>query len=282
MKKILSFILAGAMATSLFAYDIASGASLKTKAKTVTRTDFTIVSKFGEYFRTPNTKIVYKYDDAGLLIESSELTARDVLINRIANTYDELGNLVGQTCYDADNVQIWNTTLAYKDNLKSECSEFSKGGFFKGKTIYTYTGGNLTDESYYNAEGVLVWKIISKYNDANKIEHEYEYFGDGTLDEERLITYNATGAKESITYFDSAANVKSKDVFRYAADGTISEITTYDSENKIVKRTLVKIDSFGNCSKVTGYAVSRKFGTTVNEMVDMVEFIYDYNTVDAK
>ena len=282
MKKVLSIILAGAIASSLFAYDIASGAALKTKAKTVTRTDFTIVSKFGEYFRTPSSKIVYKYDEQGKLLESSELTPRDVLVNKIVNTYDAMGNMTAQVCYDADNVQIWNTTLSYKDNRKADCSEFTKGGFLKGKTIYGYTGANLTDESYYNSEGVLVWKIIYKYDDSNRIEHEYEYFGDGTLDEERTYSYNAANLKESITYFDSTGAVKSKDVFRYAADNTLSEVTSYDSENKIAKRSLVKIDSFGNCSKVTGYTVLRKFGTTVNEMSSMTEFIYDYNTVDQK
>ncbi len=282
MKKVLSIVLAGAIASSLFAYDIAAGASLKTKARTVTRTDFTIVSKFGEYFRTPSSKIIYKFDDQGKITESSELTPRDALVNKIVNTYDNMGNLTAQVCYDADNVQIWNTTITYKDNMKSDCSEFTKGGYLKGKTIYSYSGKNLTDESYYNADGLLVWKIIYKYDDSNRIEHEYEYFGDGTLDEERSYTYNAANQKESISYYDANGIIKSKDVFRYAADNSLSEVTAYDSDGKITKRSLVKTDSFGNTSKVTGYAVLRKFGTTVNEMSDMTEFIYDYNTVDQK
>lgn len=265
--------------SSIFAYDIASKVQLKTKAKTVTQTDFTIISRFGEYFRTPSEKYIYSYDSEGKMTESSALTPRDVLENRISYSYDALGNLVKQVCFDADGNQLWNTTTTFKDGNKTESSEFSKDKL-NAKTIYTYTDNLLTDESYYNGEGTLIWKMIYKYNSNGKIEAEFEYNGEGTLDEERKYSYLDSGLIDSITYFDSLENETSKEIFRYSADKTLNEITTYDSDGNISKRTIVKNDSFGNVTRVTVYNVAQKFGTTVNEMTDMSEFVYDYNTVE--
>ena len=76
----------------------------------------------------------------------------------------------------------------------------------------------------------------------------------------------------------------SKCVFRYAANGTLTEVTTYGSDNQTTTRQLVKYDNNGNISRITTYNVAKKFGTTVNEMTDMLEFSYNYaeNTADAK
>ncbi len=270
------------MGAALFAYDTASVTKMKTKARTVTQTYFTIVSKFGEYFRTPTSKSVYTYDNAGRLIESSSLTPRDVLEDKITNSYDALGNLSSQVCADAEGKTLWTTSVSYKDALKSELSEFTPTGSLKAKTIYSYTERKLTDESYYNAEGALLWKIIYKYAPNGKIEVEYEYDEDGILYDERRYSYTDSNLLDAITYYDVDGKMKIREVFRYASDKSLNEITTYDSKNTIIKRSVVKQDSFGNVSRITGYDVSRKFGTTVNEMSEMSEYIYDYNVVDAK
>ena len=282
MKKLIFAACLGLVGTSLFANEIISVENLKTKAKSVTRTEFSIVSKFGEYFRTPSVKYVYTFDAQGKITESSELTPRDTVINKIVNTYDAIGNLASQVCYDSDNNKIWNSVITYKNALKSDCSEYNKNGVLTGKTTYAYDDDNLIDESCYNADGVLVWKIIYEYNSNNKIECEYEYFGDGTLSEKRQYTYTNQGALDTISYYDSNEALKTKDVYRYGSDKVLNEVTTYDSENKIIKRSVMKNDSFGNCTRLTGYNVAKKFGSTQNEMVEMSEYLYDYNIVDAK
>lgn len=276
MKKLLIIAFAGLIGASSFSYDIVSATQLKTKAKTVTQTDFSIASKFGEYFRTPSRKIVNSYDSLGRVTESSEFTPRDVLVNKITSSYDSMGNLSARACFDSDNKKIWNTAITYKDGLKSEESEYTENGTLKAKTIYTYTDKILTDESYYNAEGGLIWKIIYKYNATKKLDVEYEYSGDGMLDDERRYSYNDAGLIDSISYHDETGSVKLKDVFRYSSDKTLNEVTTYNSENKIIKRSVVKNDTSGNISRITVYNVAKKFGTTVNEMADMTEFVYDY------
>ena len=277
MKKII-FALTFLTISSVFAFDITEKIEmdLKVTPKSFVRTDYTIVSKFGEYFRTPSAKFAYKYDAMGKVIESSELSARDVLINKIVDTYNSDGLLSGETCFDADNSKIWSSEIIYKDGKKVESADYSKAGILRGKTLYTYTNDNLTDESYYDGEGALVWKIISAYNSRGMIESESEYTADGMLSEERHYEYTPNGILDSISYDNEKGILTSKDVFRYDNNGSLYEITTYNADNKTTKRTLIKYDAQGNVAKITVYNVSRKFGTTVNEMVEMSEFIYEY------
>ena len=46
-------------------------------------------------------------------------------------------------------------------------------------------------------------------------------------------------------------------------------------------RTIVKFDNAGNLAKITTYTVSKKFGTVMNEMTGMTEFVYN-SVSDAK
>ena len=276
MKKIILAAFVSIMGLSLFAYDISAGVSLKGSPKMVTRTDFSIASKFGEYFRTPSSKYVYKYTSDGKLVESAEMTARDVLLNKVSNSYDGSGNLIEQICVDADGAQIWKNVIVYKDGLKVDSSEFSKSGSLKSKTVYEYKDKALVDETYYNADGALVWKIVYKYNDKKQLEVEDEYFQDGSLAEERHYSYMDNGNIQSITYMDSTGSITSKDVFRYDTNGLLSEVTTYGPDNRTCVRTFAKFDNKGNLSKITVYNISRKFGTTVNELTDQAEFTYIY------
>lgn len=277
MKKFIFSLLVFSVfvCSTTFALDIASFYEIKGNAKSMTRTDFSIVSKFGEYYRTPSSKVVYKLDSSTKVLESTETDAHDILVNKIVNTYDGDKNLTAQVCYDSENTQIWNTIITYKDGKKIDASEFSKAGLLKNRTIYAYTG-NTTEESYYNEEGTLVWKIVSQLNEKGKIDVENEYFEDGTLDEKRQYLYNPAGALETISYFDDKSNLTAKDVFRYDEKGLLSEVTTYNADNKTTRRTLVRYDDRGNLSRITAYNVEKKFGTTINEMADMSEFSYEY------
>lgn len=286
MKKILSALFVASIGASLFAYDIAADAQVKGAAKSITRTDFSIVSKFGEYFRTPSSKFVYTLDAAGKTTESTELTARDTVVNKVKNGFDASGNLTEQFGFDADGAQLWKSTTAYKNGNKADVSEFGKDGSLKTKTVFGYTDGKLTEETLYNADGALVEKTIIKYDEKNRVSVQDVYFEDGTLCQESQISYTDDGKKDTVTYYDGKGRLSSKCVFRYAANGILSEVTTYGADNQTTSRQLVKYDSVGNITRITTYTVSRKFGTTVNEMTDMSEFTYSYgaagSTADAK
>ena len=191
MKKILSLAFVASFAISLFAADIFEYVPLKGNPKNYTKIEYSIASKFGNYFRTPKVKYLHVFDEEGKETESSELTPRDVVQNTISSVYDDNGNLIEQKFVNADGELIWKTTFSYKDGFKADLSEFDKDDNLKEKVIYTYDKGLLIDESSYDGEGALFWKTIYAYNAAGKIETIYDYNADGTLNaQKKLSEYN--------------------------------------------------------------------------------------------
>ncbi len=276
MKKILSLVLAAGFSFSLFAANIFTYAPLTGSVKSYTQTEFSIASKFGNYFRTPSTKYNHVFDENGNEVELNEMTPRDAVINKLSSVYDEDGNLAEQTFINSDGDLIWKTKLSYKDGLKVDLSEYDAKDILKDRTIYTYDKDLLIDETSYDGEGALVWKTIYKYNSNGKLETISDYQADGNLSSEAIYAYNETGLLDSITYFDSFHGTQTQDVFRYGTNNVLNEITTYDSTKKVIKRVLIKYDTTGNVNKVSVYNIAEKFGTTVNELVEMSEYVYEY------
>lgn len=275
MKKLLAFFCVVGLCSSLSAINIFDFVSLEGNPKGYSQTDFEISSKFGNYFRTPEAKIVKSFDDNGNEVEALEYTARDVLVSKIVSSYDAYGNLLEQARYGADSELVWKSIFAYKDGKKSDLSEYDSNNNLKAKTIFTYKDGNLVDESGYNADGALMWKTIYTYNDNGNYNTICQYFADGSLDERLIFEYAEDGNIKNISCFSSIEAEQTNDVFRYA-NGKLSEITTYNSDKEVLKRFVIKYDSVGNVSKLSDYQVSQKFGTTVNELVSQTDFVFEY------
>lgn len=276
MKKVIALIMSAGLCVSLFAADIFNYAPINGKIKSYTETQYSIASKFGNYFRTPSAKITHEYDAKGLDVTSTEYTPREAVLNKIASKYDNSGKLIEQVCTNADGEEIWKQVTTYKDGLKIDVSEYDAKNNLKDKTIYTYDGGKLVDETSYDGEGALVWKIIYKYNAAGRVETVSDYSSDGKLNEQNIYAYTDAGAVESISTYVAFTGKQTQKVFRYATSGTLNEITTYDSTKQVTKRVLLKYDTNENVIKVSEYDVAEKFGTTVNELVAMSEFVYEY------
>lgn len=285
MKKILAFVLTAGLSLSLFAADIFKYAPITGNVKAYTETDFSIATRFGTLYRTPSTKIMHIFDSNGKETSSSELTPKDAVINTISTTYDTAGNLVEQLCTSADGEVVWKNSYTYKNGLKTDASEYDRKGNLRARTIYTYDNNVLVDESSYDGEGALIWKTIYKYSDANRIASVNEYNPDGSLSEKLEYNYTESGAIDSISKYDAFAGKLTSMIFRYGANGALGEITTYNSDKQVIKRTLIKYDAKGNVNKISEYDVAEKFGTTVNELVAMSEYSFEYNggsAADAK
>lgn len=274
MKKLLSFICLAALSTSLFAIDILNYAPISGNVKNFTQTNFTITSKFGNYFRSPDTKIVRTLNASGKEVELVELSSKDVVLEKIVSSYDSLGNLTEQNSYNSKQELLWKSITTYSGKQKIDCSDYDKDGILKQKIIYTYENGNLVDETGYDTEGALIWKIVTKYDDANKISVVSEYCADGSLDKETTYSYAKNGKLDSLTIYDTLTKEKNQMVFKYANDGTISQITTYNKDKEIINRLMIKYDSIGNVAKISEYEIAQKFGTTVNELVSVIEYTY--------
>ena len=277
MKKLLALAITATLGFSLFAADIFTYAPITGNVKSYTETDFSIASRFGTLYRTPSSKITHSFDTNGKEITSSELTPKDAVINTISSSYDSAGNLTDQVCTSTDGETVWKNTYTYKNGLKADVSELDRKGNLKARTIYTYDNGVLTDESSYDSEGALIWKTIYKYDENGRIASVNEYNPDGSLSEQTSYNYTEAGAIDSIAKLDADVGRQTQLVFRYGTNGVLNEITTYDSDKQVIKRTLLKYDDKGNVNKVSEYDVAEKFGTTVNELVSMSEFSFEYN-----
>ena len=275
MKKLITFIFTTFIGLSLFATDLFTFSPLKGTVKNYTQTDFSVASKFGSYYRTPNIKEIHVFDGAGKEVESTQLTPRDAVLNKIASSYDMYGNLTDEVCTDADGKTVWKNVTAYKDGKKDSCSEYDEKGNLKGKSIYTYEDNKLIDETGYNGDGVLVWKTIYKYDETNRILSISEYSSDGSLSTREEYAYTETGAIDTVTTYDGFSENTTQRVFRYT-NNLLTEITTYGNNKEVTNRVIYKYDSIGNPIKVSEYNIANKFGTTVNELVFMSEVVYNY------
>lgn len=276
MKKIFALVLSAGLCTLLFAADIFTYAPINGNIKSYTETQYSIASKFGNYFRTPKAKITHEFDAKGLDVSSTEYTPRDAVVNKIASKYDAKGNLTEAVCTNADGEEIWKQVTTYKDGLKIDVSEYDSKNNLKDKTIFTYDNGVMVDETSYDGEGTLVWKTVFKYNAAGKVETISEYDSEGKLNEQNIYSYTDAGAVDSIATYVSFTGAQSQKVFRYGTNGILNEITTYDGTKQVTKRVLLKYDTNENVIKVSEYDVAEKFGTTVNELVAMSEYVYEY------
>lgn len=275
MKKLLAFVLSASLSMSLFAANIFAYTPIKESVKMYTQTEYSVASKFGDYYRTPLIKVVHVFDGNGFETESTELSPRDAVLDKISNKYDSRGNLIEQVCTDVDGNIIWKNVSTFKNGKKENTAEYDAKGALKAKIIYTYDGDKIAEENGYNGDGAIAWKTIYKYNADGLCEKVIQYTGAGTLDSEELYTYTETGDIETITAFDGFAEKATQKVFRYT-NNVLTEITTYNEKNEVTNRVIYKNDAKGNPIKISEYNIANKFGTTVNELLAIVEITYQY------
>ena len=278
MKKILSFALISILGLNTFAFDNSAFIKPNGNVKNYVKTDYTITSKFGEYFRTPSAKFIHTFNENNLEIENSEITLDGKQIDKISYEYDTQGNLITQTCADAEGRILWKVSYIFKNNLLTEECEYNDKNILIGKSIYKYDGKNICEESFYNGSGALTWKNTYKYDENGKCSEKYSYFSNGQLESIKKFKYNSVNKiQEVITYFDeNESNSIQKQVYHYDDKNCLIEISTYNSTNQVYLRQLYKNDSNGNVIKITTYNVAKKFGTTVNELIGMSDFTYEY------
>lgn len=283
MKKLLVLGFIAGICSSLSAINIFDYVSFEGNPKGYTQTDFLITSKFGNYYRTPKTKINRIFDGNGFDFESLEYevesASKTTLTNKIEYNYDAFGNLLQQNAYNADSELIWRTEVSYENGIKTQVSEFDETNKEISRIIFSYDEktGILKYESGYNSDGTLMWKIGYKYDDKGRYSSIASYFADGSLDEEKTFEYTEDDTIKTITNYSSISGEKTKDVFRYNDEtAKLDEIITYDKNNEIINRLVIKYDSVGNVAKLSNYAVSQKFGTTVNELTSQTEFVFEY------
>lgn len=277
MKKffIASIILAAA--TSLFAFDDSPFYTPNGGAKSWTETEFSITTKFGDYYRTPVKKYKHSFNNLGQEIESAEYSALDQLVDRILYTYTDDGQISSQSCFDSEGNLFWKINSVFdKNGVKTEENEYDAKGTLLGKTVYEYESPSSTGEAYYNGKGNLIWKNMFKYNENNQLSENSSYFSNGQLDVKKIYKYNDEGLLDEIVSYNSAGNMIVREVYIYNSDQTIGEYAVYGANGKRRARIFYKYDANKNIIKSTSYNIAQKFGTTVNEMIGQSDFSYEY------
>lgn len=279
MKKTLFVLAAAAVTAQVFAFDPEAALKPATSVGEYTKIDYQITEKFGDYYRSPRAKYVHNFDSTGRETEATELTSKDALVDHITYKY-EGDNLVERVCTDADGKISWKMTTVYENGNKVEESEYNAVNTLTNKTIWKYNG-NQIDESYYNADGALLSKIITKNDDQNRVSEIAQYAAQGNLEEKAIYTYNDAGKLSEISYINTSGNQSRKVVYRFDASYQITEEQTYNSDNKLIVRVIYKYDASGNIIKTTTYNVAEKFGTTVNELAGIAEYLWGTSTKPA-
>lgn len=277
MKKVIFACAAFILSLSVFAKDITALIPLQPGVKEYTVVEYSINTRFGEYYKTPSSKVVHKIDAAGNDVESTEYSGRGNPEITIKSSYDSLGNPLICEGFTTNGDLIWKTEYVYNKGLKTEVNDYDVNGELKNKTIFKYEDDQLVDESGYDSKGALLWKTIYEHDLENHVTRVFEYFSNGSLDCDKKITYREDGRPEG-SFIHDVLDGDSQKVFRYNAEGLMTEITIYsvtDTDSKVCERIIVKYED-GNVSKVSDYQVSEKFGKTVNELVYMADYTYSF------
>lgn len=272
MKKITILTAALFMTGSLFAFDN-DLLTFKGNPESYTKTEYSVTSRFGEYFRTPSIKHVHKFVN-GLRMETVSYSPKDEVLDSVSYEYSDGKKILAEVSKDAAGNITRKLVYEYSADgkLKSETA-YNSADVLTGKNIYKYEA-NKNIESLYNAEGKLLSRVNHILEDGKEVEVDY-YFGDGTLSHAEKYSYTENGDVSVIENIDSDGNKSGKTVYCYDEKGALSEILLYASDTDIIERDIYKNNAKGNPVKVSIYSIAEKFGTTVNELISITDYSYD-------
>ena len=282
MKKVVLLALGAFAALAAFAFDTDSIAPVPSGVS-YTKTDYAVISKFGEYFRSPTVKHVHLYKN-GKEVEVASYTAKkssasseskEMLVDKTTFTYNASGKQETANFYDSNERLIWKTVKEYgSDGKLASESEYNAENTLAGKTIFKYEAGKIT-ESYYSGNGALLSRTITNLDVATgRPVEEFLYYADGILDRLSLIRYTDDGKVSQVEIWEGAGHPSSKMCYVYErTTGAVKEIQSFDGQGNLFERVIYNNDAKGNPQKVYKYSVSHKFGEVVNEL----KFTADYS-----
>lgn len=275
MKRNIFFLTAFFASFSAFAGSFSFGFVPAGNVSSYTKTNYSVTSKFGEYFRSVSDKEVHVFSN-GQETEFSLLNAKDELITKTTYSYDGK-RLSGMIYSDTASGAELKTEYEYgaDSKLNSYTVTETASGSISSKTIYKHEEKKLT-ESNYDKDGKLYMRSVKTLNDDGIPVQETEYNGDGTFSLSRSYSFaESSGKIATIETFDEEGNCTSKVAFRYDTNGFLTEIQLYEN-GTITERRIYKNDSLGNPVRISFYDVAQKFGTTVNELSRIEDFSYTY------
>lgn len=162
-------------------------------------------------------------------------------------TYDEAGNELSVTKYDAQGTVVFQTLKSYNEDGKiTEQVSYDELGNINLHSYYTYADGHLEKVVRYG-EGNLL-ECIEVYNEKEEIIQNTYYYYDystGEFSGHHVSNYTDYVVTEELWYdkygvmthhFLYYLNGKTKQVSSYNSDGTISSVYNYSEDEKMTEK----------------------------------------------
>lgn len=129
---------------------------------------------------TPQSTILYRYNDDGVLVEKSILDENGAVRQRIRLAYDDSGDPVRETMLDDRDRVVTESIYEYNDGRKTLWKIFDGNGVLLSATEYEYETDGMTRIQSYNPEGVLEEYFLIDYADGLPVKSRH-YNAGGTL-----------------------------------------------------------------------------------------------------
>ncbi len=125
--------------------------------------------KIEENWYDSDTKIFYKYNDKGFIVESNNYYKKG-LVQKVKIVCDEEGNEIERNSYDTNGKLDYKQKNTFKDGKLIETKEYDGDGTLSSSTKRKYDeNGNETENIIYDSYGEVSLKSTCKYDENNQI-----------------------------------------------------------------------------------------------------------------
>lgn len=156
------------------------------------------ITMFNDNEKSEQRKDVYiAFDKDGNTIEKTEYNKDGSIKKREISKYDNKGNLLEESNYEAkhdkENKDSYNKKVSYKyntNNDKTEENVFDSEGKLIKKTVYTYNrNGDKSAEVTMDSSGKVLKKAIYTYDSKGLKSEKKTYNGENTLESVKKYEY---------------------------------------------------------------------------------------------
>jgi hypothetical protein len=125
------------------------------------------------------TRIVYEYNDQGLLWKESLTNKSGKIVSSYEYGYDSRGNRTARIVYNANKVKLAETVYTFDNDKKLVATETKDGSGKKiNSTVNEYdSAGHLVSEKVYNANGDLSAVVNAVWQEGQEIENQRQAGG---------------------------------------------------------------------------------------------------------
>lgn len=239
-------------------------------ARKITRIDYSVIQKFGEYYRTPSKSTAFELL-AGRIVKISTYN-NQVLSQIIENTFDPEGRISSSRASNEKGDILWEETYTYNNGRLIKCDKKSQG-ILQERLAYTYdAAGVLTKRWIYGSDGTVLSAARYERSPDSLIITLFDTTG-GVKSRTQLTTNG-----NQITRVDKSASFSESQRWDYS-DKTLSQVSTTKvaggestSSEKATDRTVIKRDRVGLPLQTATYSTKTAFGEESTILTAMTEW----------